>query len=332
MKNRLCCSLGRRLRATNRRLVLAVGVFGCMFVSIPGAFAGSDAPQWMHAAASAPLPAYDEKTDAVLLFSETDVVVVSSDKIITHVREAYKILRPGGRDRGIVHIYFNPERKIKSIHGWCIPAQGKDYEVKEKDAIEVSTDTEGGELISDAKNEILRIPASDPGNIVGYEYEVEERPFYLQDIWYFQEADPVRESHYSLQLPQGWEFKASWLNHADVKPTGGNGNFWQWTVTDVKEIRDEPLMPPLLGVAGQMIVSFFTTGSPALNTNADWQMMGKWDFNLVGERVNASPEIKQEVSTLSASKTTSLQKMQAVAQFVQHDIRYVQIYFGIGGL
>jgi hypothetical protein len=41
----------------------------------------------------------------------------------------------------------------------------------------------------------LRIPAPDPGNIVGYEYEVEEQPIFLQNIWEFQDADPVRESH-----------------------------------------------------------------------------------------------------------------------------------------
>jgi hypothetical protein len=73
-----------------------------------------DAPQWMHTLVSVPLPTYDEKTDAVLLYSETNVTVVAADKIKTQVREAYKILRPNGRDRGIVHVYFNPERKIKS--------------------------------------------------------------------------------------------------------------------------------------------------------------------------------------------------------------------------
>jgi len=286
----------------------------------------------MHALVNAPLPAYDEKTDAVLLYSETNVTVISTEKIVTQVREAYKILRPSGRERGTVAVYFNPQRKIRSLHGWCIPAQGKDYEVKDKDAIEVSANVDGGELISDAKAKVLHIPAPDQGNIVGYEYEVEAQPFFLQNIWGFQEADPVRESHYSLQLPPGWEFKASWLNHLEVKPTQSGSNSWQWTVSDVKGIRSEPLMPPFEGVAGQMIVSFFTSGGPALNANADWNTMGKWYLNLVGERVGASPDIKQKVAALTASKATTLQKMQVIAEFVQRDIRYVAIELGIGGL
>jgi hypothetical protein len=287
----------------------------------------------MHALINVPLPAYDEKTDAVLLYSETNVTVFSTDRIKIQVRDAYKILRPDGRHYGTVAVYFNPQRKVKSLHGWCIPAQGKDYEVKDKDAVEVSPNIQGAELISDAKYKVLHIPASDPGNIVGYEYEVDEQPLFLQNIWNFQETDPVRESHFSLRLPPGWEYKASWLNHPEVKPTQAGSNSWQWTVNDVNEIRREPLMPPMRGVEGQMIVSFFTSsGGPAPNANADWNAMGKWYANLVGERVDASAEIKQQVAALTASKTTSLEKMEAIAEFVQHDIRYVAIELGIGGI
>jgi len=306
-------------------MALWLAVVSCVLACGQQAFAGGDAPQWMHALVGAPLPAYDEKTDAVLLYSQTDVTVISADKIKTHVREVYKILRPNGRHHGTVEIPFDSATKINSLSGWCIPAQGKDYEVKEKDAIERAF--LGGELATDQKWKILSIPASEPGNVVGYEFEVEKRPYLLQSVWSFQKTDPVRESHYSLQLSQGWEYKVSWLNHPEIKPTQAGPNFWQWAVSDVKGIRPEPLMPPLGGVASQMVVSFFTSGT----TNADWAGMGKWYQGLVGERVEASPQIKQQVATLTASKTTQLQKMQAIASFVQQDIRYVAIELGIGG-
>ncbi|MFZ0773623.1 MAG: DUF3857 and transglutaminase domain-containing protein [Candidatus Sulfotelmatobacter sp.] len=333
MKSKLCCNPARPTRVTNRPAwVLLPLVAACFMARLPQAHAGGDAPAWMHALVNAPLPSYDEKTDAVLLYSETNVTVVSTDKIKTQVREAYKILRPNGREHGTVSVHFNPQRKIKTLHGWCIPAQGKDYEVKDKDALERSSSADGGELISDAKYKVLRIPAPDPGNIVGYEYEVEEQPLFLQDIWSFQEVDPVRESRYSLQLPPGWEYKVSWLNHPEVKPTEAGNNSWRWTVNDVNGIRKEPLMPPFEGVAGEMIVSFFTaSGGPAMKANPDWDAMGKWYSNLVGERVEASSEIKEQVALLTASKTTPLQKMQSIATFVQQDIRYVAIELGIGG-
>jgi len=330
MNNRSYCNLPQPRPATSgRALLVFLAAALSLLAAAPGA-AASDAPAWMHSQANVSLPTYDEKTDAVLLYSETDVSVISADKIRTTVREAYKILRPSGREHGIVRVYFNPQRKIKSLHGWCIPAQGKDYEIKDKDAVDVALPG-GGELVDDTKYRVLRIPAAEPGNIVGYEYEVEERPFFLQDTWEFQEHDPVRESHYSLQLPPGWEFKASWLNHPEIKPAEAGNNLWQWTVSDVKAIRNEPRMPPFQSVVGQMIVTFFPPGGKTLTGFAAWDDVGKWVDSLLTGRVEASPEVKQEVAKLTAGKATPLEKMQAIAEFVQHDIRYVAIELGIGG-
>jgi hypothetical protein len=319
--------------ASNQRaLLISFWVVVGIVLLIPRAAASSDAPQWMRGLVGVTLPSYDEKTDAVLLYSENNVTVLSEDRIRTHIRKAYKILRPEGRGRGTVSVYFNPSRKITSLHGWCIPAQGKDYEVKDKDAVDIAAPAEGGYLIEDTKYRFLRIPAPDPGNIIGYEYEVEEQPFWLQDTWDFQGTDPVRESHYSLQLPPGWVFKVSWFSHAEVKPDEGSGNSLQWAVRDVKGIRPEPDMPPLEGVAGQMIVSFFPSGGTSRNNEfADWEGMGSWYGNLVSTRMDASEPIKQEVNALVAGKTGTMARMQAIAAFVQHDIRYVAITLGIGG-
>jgi hypothetical protein len=308
-----------------------------LFVALVGTVAapfqafGGDAPAWMRALTSVALPSYDEKTDAVVLYSQTDIVVVSGDKTKTHVREAYKILRPEGREHGTVRIYFNANRKISNLHGWCIPAQGRDYEVKDKEAIDMAAPIEGGELISDVRFKVLRIPAPDPGNIVGYEYDVEERPFWLQETWSFQETDPVRESHFSLQLPPGWTFKSSWLSHGEVKPDE-KGNVLQWDVHDIKNIRSEEDMPPWRGVAGQMIVSFFPSGGTSGQSEfSSWAGMGAWYNGLIAGQMEASQAIKQQVTSLTTGKPSTLAKMQAIATFVQHDIRYVAIELGIGG-
>jgi Domain of Unknown Function with PDB structure (DUF3857)/Transglutaminase-like superfamily len=329
MSRKLSCSPQPQLRISlfaSAVLLVIAAILGC---SRP-AFAG-DAPGWMHALVSAPLPAHDDKTDAVLLYSETSVSVQSVDKIKRTVREAYKILRPGGREYGTVFVYLNSHRRITGLRGWCIPAQGKDYEVKDKEALEISLPKiEGSELISDVKDRVLRIPAADPGNIVGYEYETEEQPMVLQDFWDFQEEAPVRESHYSLQLPAGWEYKATWLNYPEVKPVQP-GNPSAWVVTDVKGVRKEEDMPPMSGVMGQMIISFFPPGGSSANGFSNWQQMGNWYRTLISGRTDPSPDLKQKVVALTSSSKTQLEKMRALAQFVQHDIRYVAIEIGIGG-
>jgi hypothetical protein len=306
---------------------LALSLFGLPVPARPG-----DAPQWMHALVNAPLPAHDEKTNAVLLLADDTITVQGNGKMKRIERRVYKILRPDGRRYGTIYANFDSETKINFIHGWCIPAQGKDYEVKDKDAAETALfGVQDGELMSDLKTKVLAIPAPDPGNVVGYEIEQEVHPYVIQDVWEFQHQNvPVREARYSLQLPAGWEYKAVWLNHPEVAPSGGSGQ-WQWVVSDVKAIKPEHGMPPWEGVAGQMILSLIPAGSAGNKGFESWAEMGRWQDGLARGRRSVSPEIKQRMADLTRSELTPLAKMRSLAQFVQKDVRYVAIQLGIGG-
>ena len=332
MTNKLFCN-----RCSARPIFLRVVLrgfllLGCFLAAAPLAIAG-EAPGWMRALVSAPLPAHEDKTDAVQLYSEEILNVASNGKMKSTRRYAFKILRPGGKGYGVVRADFDSETKITSMKGWCIPAQGKDYAVKEKDAIESALPgIANGELMSDLRSKILEIPAADPGNIVGYEVEQEERPYVQQDEWLFQRTIPSREAHYTLQLPADWEYKASWLNYPESKPVALGNNQWQWAVSDVKAIKTEEGMPPWRAVAGQMLISLFPpAGASQQRGFENWTEMGVWYTGLLKGRDNASPALKQKVAQLTASLPTPLDKMHALATFVQRDIRYVAIQLGIGG-
>ena len=332
MNSKSSCSRSAFLRGIDHSVgPISAALLALLAVSIPSARAG-DAPAWMHALVNVPLPEHDEKTDAVLLLAENTFTVQGNGKMKRIERRVYKILRPDGRRYGTIQADFDSETKIDSIHGWCIPAQGKDYEVKEKEALETALfGVPNGELMTDLKTKMLRIPAADPGNIVGYEIEQEVHPYVIQDLWRFQEENaPVREAHYTLQLPPSWEYKSVWLNHAEVAPSGGAGQ-WQWTVTDVKPIRPEDGMPPWQAVAGQMIVSLIPPGGAGNKGFESWADMARWQDGLDRGRRSASPEIKQKVADLVKADATPLGKMRSLAQYVQKEVRYVAIQLGIGG-
>jgi hypothetical protein len=90
-------------------------------------------------------------------------------------------------------------------------------------------------------------------------------------------------------------------------------------------------MPPHRGIQGQMIVSFVPSGGALGKTFASWRDMGLWYMDLTRGRREPSPEIHQKTAALTASAPTTLAKMQALARFVQRDVRYVAIELGIGG-
>jgi hypothetical protein len=333
MKNRLFSNLALPRQTIKSYALAAAGLLAPLLLlglSPRPAFAG-DAPAWMHALTSAPLPPHDEKTDAVLLYTEEILIVQPNGKLKEIDRSAYKILRPSGRHVGKVGISFDAESRVNNLRGWCIPAQGKDFEVKDKDAIEMGyTDVEGGELITDLHVKMISIPAAEPGNIVGFEVEHEDRPYILQDDWFFQKSFPVAEARYTLQLPPGWEYKAVWLNHPELQPNAVGNNQWQWIIKNIPEIKDEQSMPPWRGVAGLMIVNLIPP-SGANHGFLNWSEMGVWYNGLLQNRRDASPAIKQKVAELTANRKGPVDQMRALAEFIQKDIRYVAVELGIGG-
>src|SRR5882762_2828964 len=290
-----------------------------------------DAPSWIHAQAGATLPAHDDKTNAIVLYAETILTIQPNGKIKKLYREVDKILRPDGEGRGVVRVYFDSQSRITNLHAWCVPVSGKDYEVKEKDAVESAIiGVDGSELVSDLRTKTLRIPAATAGSVIGYEIEQELRPYVMEDDWDFQDTIPVREAHYTLQLPKGWSYKTNWLNHSEQAPTESGAGQWNWSIKDARAIRIEPDMPPWRGVAGRMVVAFVppTGQDPGIQS---WREIGAWYLGLTQGRREASAEIKQKVVELTASVPTLLGKMQALAGFVQNEIRYVAIELGIGG-
>jgi Domain of Unknown Function with PDB structure (DUF3857)/Transglutaminase-like superfamily len=320
----------RRVRIAPALMIMAGTLVSCLSTSVPSASAG-DAPAWMHNLVNTPIPEHDDKTDAVLLYSEYILTVQSNGKIKGLERAAYKILRVGGKKYGVVRVDFDAETRISALHGWCIPAQGKDYEVKDKDAVEVSLGVTNGELITDVRTRLLQIPAADIGNIVGYEVEQDLRPYVLQDEWLFQRPIPTVEARYTLQLPPGWEYKAAWFNRAEIAPASVGNNHWQWMVKNVPAVKSEKEMPPWRGVAEQMVLSLIPSGGAQNRGFQSWNDMGNWQAGLARGRRDTSPEIKQKVVALTATATTPLEKMRALAAFTQKEIRYVAVELGIGG-
>ena len=292
----------------------------------------ASAPEWMRAQVNAPVPAHDDETDAVVLYSETELTVLAPGKMKRLERRVYKILRSNGEAYGVVRTEFTPQSRVTSMHGWSIPAQGKDFEVKDRDVIETAiTNVDGGELISDVRRKVMQIPASVPGSIIGYEIEQEMQPYEMTDEWDIQDTLPVREARYTVRLPSSWSYKVFWLNHDESAPTEVAPGQWRWVATDLKPVKLERRMPPWQGIAARMVLSLQPPGGKGGGFQS-WQEVGTWYLGLANGRRDPSPQLRQKVQELTASATDPLSKMRALAVFVQKDIRYVAIELGVGGV
>ena len=290
--------------------------------------AHADAPAWLTAVAHNTYPGVPAETNAVVLYDEQETTVQPNGDIETMYRRAYLILRPDGKQYGMVVVPFDNETKITWMKAWCIPKEGKNYELKEKDAVEVG---DLDSFYSDNRSKMLEIPAATPGNVVGYEYRQKKRPFFLQDEWWIQERIPVLHSRFVLNLPAGWEFSAKWMNHAELKPTSQTATQIVWDADHLPGIKKEPSMPTFRSVVARMGVTYFPTGgsTKALGPT-NWEQIGVWYNNLAAGSLLPTPEIQQKVKELTANTKTWEEKVAALAQYAQK-IRYVDIEIGIGG-
>jgi hypothetical protein len=314
-----------------RRILSFLGALVAL-VGCPYTWASVSIPPWMQSQLGTPLPQHDPDADAVTLYSDVNVVVTPNGKIRRTQRIVYRILRNQGARRAVVRLDFDAQSHITRMHGWSVPAEGKPYEVSEKDSVESALiGVLHGELMGDLRSKVLRIPAAVPGSTIGYEVEEELQPYALQDDWTFQDTIPVREARYSLELPPGWSYKATWINHPEEPATRATATHWQWQVQDVQGIKPEFQMPPLAALEGRLAVALVPPAGTGESFQS-WRALGAWYRGLTLDRRVASADIKSKVAELTGSQTTTLAKMQALAGFVQSDIRYVAIELGIGGL
>ena len=286
-------------------------------------------PDWLRSANRSVLPKYPEETNAVILFDEQLTTVNDNREIKTLYRRAIKILRPEGREMGKVVVYFDGETRLTYLKAWGITAQGQEYEVKEKDAVEANLSSDN--LYEDTRYKVLRIPAADPGNVIGIEYEQRRRPSILQDAWWPQSDLPVRRAIFELRLPQGWEYRTAWINHDPLNPQSAGKNQLDWELENIPAIESEPSMPDWRSLSGRMGVTYFSRTDSDGADFATWQGVGAWYTRLAEGRQKATPEMQKKVIELTAGATTPLEKIRALCTFVQKEIRYVAIEIGIGG-
>lgn len=306
-----------------RALALVCSLAAC----VPAASAA--APDWVRALARASLPAYPAETRAVVLLKEETVVVRENGDVQTVHRRAVKILRPQGESEGAVVVFFDNDTKLNSLKAWSITSQGQEYEVKEKDAIETALLQDS--LYEDTRSKVLRIPAAVPGSIVAYEYEQKDRAAMYQHLWWLDEDLPVVSARYTLQMPPGWEYSTVWRNQAGQAPAQTGPNQWTWQFQSLPAREHEAGMPNWRAVASRMAVNFYPAGQPRGKAQRSWDEVGVWYAGLTAGRAEANPEIRAKVQELTAGKSETLDKVKALAAFVQAGIRYVAVEIGVGG-
>jgi transglutaminase-like putative cysteine protease len=299
-----------------------------------GAIFGSPGPvpDWVKAAAQQKLPEFPGNPKAVVLLDETTYTVGADGRAMEHVRRVVKILRPQGRDYGYPVVWYDKDSKVQSMHVWSIDAAGHEYSLKDNEIGDIGVPGAGGDLYSDDRARVADPPGRDPGGVVAYEYEKRERPYLAEANWWFQDELPRLNQSFTLVLPVGYTYTTTWAHHGKVDGADLENHHYRWQMDNEPAIDLEqvPMAPREGALSGRMTAHYAGPGL-AEPQDGTWQGIGEWYRGLEVGRVASAPDIAAKASELTAGKTDFYDKAEAIGNFVQQKIRYVEIKMGVGG-
>lgn len=288
-------------------------------------------PEWVQLAVRATSTDSLSPDDrGVALLEETSIVVRDDGEMRITSRKVYRILSTAGRDLAVARVFVNDDVKLERFQAWSIGPDGSEHEVKEREAVELSAFE--GELYADDRVKLIKLPTTDPGSTVAFEYVQRTRPYGLQSHWPFQTDVPVRVGRYSVTVPDGWNVESRWLNSPAHEPVV-SGNRHLWEVRDVEAVSSETGMPSSRAVAARMVVNLHPPSGlkVEISSNSTWNDIARWYSDLVEPRLQATPGIRAKAKELTSNSSEILEKIAAVSAFAQRDVRYVAIAIGIGG-
>lgn len=310
-------------RVSGNKLVL-----GLCLLSPASALAKENIPDWVRSAAAQSLPSYPATTKAVVLLEDITYTVSPDGTAVEHARTVIRILRPQGRDEGLVYVPFDKDRKILSMHVWSIGPDGHEYTLSDKEIVEFGYPGQGN-LYDDARIRAAKPPGRDPGGTIAYEYEQRMLPYIAEKTWFFQGETPRLRQVFTLELPVGFQYSTVWAHHAVVQAADLENRRWRWEIQNTPGIDLDHVLhhPAELSLAGRMTVRYSASSSP----KDGWQSIGEWYGRLSHDRLSATPDLTAKASELTTGKIDFYDKTEAIAEFVQKQVRYFVIEMGIGG-
>lgn len=293
--------------------------------------AADDAPPWLQQDAAAKTPTYDKDVPAVILHNEHAVTVSDDGRVTTVTTFAVRILTREGRGYARAsERYLTKSGKVRELHAWLIRPGGVVKKYGNDDVLDVISDP--NDIYDEYRAKTIDGSRdADAGVVFGYQSISEQRPLFSQDVWQVQGILPTVMSRYSLALPNGWRATSVTFNHNKIEPSV-NGSVYSWELRDLPPIKLEPGSPSVVNLAPWVAVNYFvgdSVSSPNARTFETWVQVSRWATELHDPQAVPDESVAAKARELTANSKTELERIRAIAQFVQH-LQYISIQINVG--
>jgi Flp pilus assembly protein TadD/transglutaminase-like putative cysteine protease len=183
-------------------------------------------------------------------------------------------------------------------------------------------------VYTDYKEKHITVPSLRPGDTL--EYEIVTRlvtPLAPGEFWFehsFLDNAIVLDERLEINVPQGRPVNLKCPDFTPQKTEENGRTIYRWKRAILTRPSDDEQAKKKQEKAG--------TKSPdvQLTTFASWQDVARWYAKLEQDRARPTPEIRAKTAELIQGRTSQLDKIQAVYEYVSKNIRYVSLSFGLG--
>jgi hypothetical protein len=303
--------------------------FLLVVIAAPVLAAGEEAPPWLLQASLLKVPTYEKDVPAVVLLKDQLVVVGEDGRLTTTTTFVIRILTHEGRGYArAIELYLTNSGKVREITAWLMRPNGfvKKY-AKDQTSDRIS---EPNDVYDEYRvKEIDASDDADAGVVFGYQATSEERPLFNQDIWRFQNRLPTLGSSYRLALPAGWRATSITFNHQKIEPNV-KGTSYVWELRDLAPIKPEPASPQVSSLAPRIAVNYFLADSGySARAFENWTQVSRWATELHDPQAVPDESVSAKARELTANSRTELDRIKAIAHFVQ-GLQYISIDIGVG--
>jgi hypothetical protein len=301
-----------------------------IFIVALNAFGGDTPPSWMKQAASVSLPSYDKEVSAVVLYNEQIVSMGGDGMLTTTENYVVKILTREGRRHALATaLYLVSSGKVRDIEGWLIRQDGTVKNYDKKTILDVISDPD--DIYNEYRLKVIdATDDADAGMIFGYTVVSEDRPLYFQEKWFSQDGLPAIVSRYTLNLPSGWKADGITFNHAPIAPQV-SGTSYTWELRDLPNIKKEPMSPSFQNIVPWVAINYAPDNAAQTGNKVftNWTEVSRWSSTLYEPQVVVDDAVAAKAQELTANAKTELEKIRAIASFVQN-LQYISIDIGVG--
>ncbi|WP_339711825.1 DUF3857 domain-containing protein [uncultured Kriegella sp.] len=277
-----------------------------------------------------------ENANALVRLDETDIRLLSSDRMTVKSRTVTTVFRNAGKEAIKNYVYYDSEIKLEEFEAIIYDASGNQIDkIRKKDFKDVSA-VSSISLYEDSRIKYFEyIPLSYPYTIdFSYSYQTSNTAFIPKWTPVDDYLVGVEKSAYRFEYPEGTNVRKLEKNFDGYAISNkSSGNVLIYEAIDIPVLKKEMISPSFNETQPQLLLALDEFHLEGIDGEAsDWKSFGKWRYDrmLANKDVLSSATVAK-IEGLLQGITDPVKKAKIVYKYVQDNTRYISVQLGIGG-